>query len=128
MIKSEIEKVLPMFTGTSEYFLHKVIGSGSGLTLTDGANFVRINAKCHWLFDEIYFALLNIKGEDFLSLKMEVSQSKEAVIKIDDGNGNILFRKTIEYTDFPLDEIDFYIIDERRFGRSSIVVMLPNEY
>jgi hypothetical protein len=38
----------------------------------------------------------------------------------DDGNGNIVFTKEIEHTDFPLDEIKLYFADN--------VIHLPSEY
>ena len=128
MTKEEIQDKLDLFHGTEEYFRHTVIGSGSGLLLTDGTNFLRKEAKCHWLFDEIYFAMMKIRNEDFLSFNMEVSDSSSAQIKIDDGNGNILYEKDILFTDFPLDKINLFIIDQRRGLNTNIVVMLPREY
>jgi hypothetical protein len=38
----------------------------------------------------------------------------------DDGNGNIVFTKDIEHTDFPLDEITLYFTNN--------VIHLPSEY
>ncbi|MGD1079605.1 MAG: DUF6876 family protein [Candidatus Sulfotelmatobacter sp.] len=38
----------------------------------------------------------------------------------DDGNGNIVFTKEIEHTDFPLDEITLYFTNN--------VIHLPSEY
>ena len=38
----------------------------------------------------------------------------------DDGNGNTVFTKKIEYTDFPLDEITLYFANN--------IIHLPSEY
>jgi uncharacterized protein DUF6876 len=40
--------------------------------------------------------------------------------RCDDGNGNIVFTKEIEHTDFPLDEITLYFTNS--------VIHLPSEY
>ena len=52
--------------------------------------------------------------------KLLVRPDQTATLTCDDGNGNIVYRKTIEHTDFPLDEIAFYFIDN--------VILLPSEY
>jgi hypothetical protein len=41
-------------------------------------------------------------------------------VTCDDGNGNIVFTKEIEHTDFPLDEITLYFANN--------VIHLPSEY
>jgi hypothetical protein len=42
------------------------------------------------------------------------------VLTCDDGNGNVVFTKEIEFTDFPLSEIRFYYADS--------TILLPSEY
>ena len=44
----------------------------------------------------------------------------ETTLTCDDGNDNVVFTKTIEYTDFPLDEITLYFANN--------VIHLPSEY
>jgi hypothetical protein len=48
------------------------------------------------------------------------NRQQAATLTCDDGNGNIVFTKNIEHTDFPLDEITLY------FANS--VIHLPSEY
>jgi hypothetical protein len=43
-----------------------------------------------------------------------------ATLRCDDGNDNLLFEKSIEYTDFPEPGIKLYYTDN--------VIMLPSEY
>jgi hypothetical protein len=45
---------------------------------------------------------------------------RAATLTCDDGNGNIVFTKKIEHTDFPLDEITLYFANN--------VIHLPSEY
>ncbi|WP_370174702.1 DUF6876 family protein [Leeuwenhoekiella palythoae] len=45
---------------------------------------------------------------------------KEAKITYADGNGTILLEQEYEYTDFPLDELRLFFVDD--------MLMLPNEY
>lgn len=47
-------------------------------------------------------------------------ERREGLLTCDDGNGNVVFSKKIEYTDFPLSEIKLYCADG--------VILLPSEY
>jgi hypothetical protein len=50
--------------------------------------------------------------------------SSHAILKLDDGNDNILAQQFIEYTDFPLDEIKLYAC----YNGDIWVIMIPREY
>jgi hypothetical protein len=43
---------------------------------------------------------------------LTVNPDHTATLTCDDGNGNIVFAKAIEYTDFPLPEIALYFTDK----------------
>jgi hypothetical protein len=70
------------------------------------------------------YGLENIHSQEFLVAKLKVKEEK-GTFTLDDGNGNILYTQTIEYTDFPLDEISLFIepLDEKRR-----VILLPSEH
>jgi hypothetical protein len=51
---------------------------------------------------------------------LKVVLTDHCFVTCDDGNGNIVFTKEIEYTDFPLDEITLYFANN--------VIHLPSEY
>ena len=55
--------------------------------------------------------------------KLTVKDSK-AVVRLEDGNGNVLVRQNITWTDFPLSEIQLYSY----FDGAVWVTMLPSEY
>ena len=93
------------FTGTENW--HKF-----GLTpilATDGAKYVADHAGAYWLLDEIALAQHNkkIKAEEFQVWKLAVNDHK-AVLTCEDGNDNVVMRKRIEYTDFPLPPVRFF--------------------
>lgn len=117
---TELEANLAQFTGTMQYFR-----INPQVVLTDGAKYLADNAGCYWLMDLIasYVTQRNFDGQDFVVTKMVVSE-KAAVVKLDDGNGNVLATQQIEYTDFPMDQISLYACRSEQFW----VVMLPSEY
>ena len=46
-----------------------------------------------------------VAAEEFQVWKLAVRTDRTAALTCDDGNGNIVFTKEIEHTDFPLNEI-----------------------
>lgn len=107
------------FIGTENYYKYGKI------LLTDGVKYLAETAKCYWLLDIVASAQITpkihqyLKEDDFQSIKLVV-KNKKAVFTIDDGNKNILYTQNIKYTDFPLDEIKLYLINN--------VLMLTSEY
>lgn len=57
---------------------------------------------------------------EFQLWKLTVQADRSARLICEDGNGGVVFSKTIDYTDFPLPEIDLYFTDG--------VILLPSEY
>jgi hypothetical protein len=100
----------------------------SSVVYTDGVKFMADEADADWLIDEIVSAQTRprVAGEEFQTWRLKVEPSQEAVLTcwraapLDDGRDDVVFKKRIDYTDFPLDEISLYCV------RGTI--MLPNEY
>ncbi len=111
---------LKQFTGTSQYarLNNKVV-------LTDGAVFLAEKAQCFWLFDVFASHLFSINSdeEEFACLKL-TKDDNTATVEIDDGNGHVLARQDIEYTDFPLFSMTLYGCWSGEYW----VLMLPSEY
>jgi hypothetical protein len=89
---------------------------------TDGAQHLAEHGGAYWLLDEI--AIIQpynkaVAAEEFQVWKLAVRPDRNATLTCDDGNGNIVFTKEIEYTDFPLDEITLYFANN--------VIHLPSE-
>lgn len=111
---------LGQFTGTERWYRHWAVRS---ILYTDGVKYVADTAGAYWLLDEIAFAQKGNKqvaAEAFQLWKLTVRPDHTATLICEDGNGNVVFTKQLEYTDFPLDEIKFYFADN--------VILLPSEY
>ena len=114
---------LSQFSGTDHYY--KIMPN---VLMTDGAKFVADNGGAYWLMTDlaVHCAELTEK-ETFIVATLQVTRtatSSHAILKLDDGNDNILVEQIIEYTDFPLDEIKLYAC----YNGDMWVIMLPREY
>ena len=120
MTQSALSKAdLRQFTGTDQWYRH---GLARNVLYTDGVQHVAEAGGAYWLVDEIALAqsISAVTAEEFQTWRLKVNTDHTATLACDDGNGRIVFSKEIEYTDFPLDEISFYLTNN--------VMMLPSEY
>jgi hypothetical protein len=111
---------LLQFTGTEQWYRHGIVRD---LLFTDGAKYVADQAGAYWLLDEIARAQRyerTVAGEEFQLWKLEVDPDHTATLTCEDGNGKAVYRKAIEYTDFPLPEIALYFTNK--------TILLPSEY
>lgn len=91
--------------------------------MTDGTKYLSEKAHCFWLIDAIASHLPKHFHDYFCVASLNVNGTS-AVLKIDDGNGNVYATQNIEYTDFPLNEIKLYC----SFDGEYWVIMLRTEY
>jgi hypothetical protein len=80
-------------------------------------------AGAYWLLDEIAIIQPHDKrvaAEEFQVWKLAVNVDQTGVLTCDDGNGRVVFRKALDYTDFPLDGITLYFTNN--------TILLPREY
>ena len=115
----ELSNALCGFYGTEGYFFNPVY---KWMQYTDGVKFFAENAAngAYWLLDIIGTELKSLtEKEDFLNIEF-VSLDNKGTIKVDDGNENPLYEKTIEYTDCPAGKWQFYLVTN--------ILMLPSEY
>ena len=92
---------LAQFTGSENWYRH---GINRNVLYTDGAQHVAEHGGAYWLLDEI--AIIqpynqHVAAEGFQVWKLAVHPDRTATLTCDDGNGNIVFTKNIEHTDFP---------------------------
>jgi len=90
---------------------------------TDGAKYVDDHGGTYWLLDRNAFAQLdNVAAavEAFHLWKLTVNPDATGILSCEDGNYNVVFTKALEYTDFPLKEIQLYFTNN--------VILLPSEY
>ncbi len=111
---------LAQFTGSEQWYRHRLVRK---VLYTEGVQYVAEHASAYWLINEIAFGqcIPAIAAQEFQHWKLTVNLAKQsAVLTCNDGEDNIVASKKIEYTDFPLDEIRFYFIDN--------VILLRSEY
>ena len=107
---------LSQFTGTEHWHRHMC-----NTSYTDGIKYLADEAKAYWLLDVVASYQLKHKDKPFQIWKLTVNKDKTAVVTMkEDSNKPVLVEQKIEYTDFPLDEIEFYCIDG--------IMLLKSEY
>ena len=120
MTKTLTESDLKQFTGSELWYRHGLVRN---VLYTDGAKHVAEAGGAYWLLDEIALAQKFIKAvaaEEFQVWKLAVNADSSATLTCEDGNNNTVFRKNIEYTDFPLKEITLWFCND--------TILLPSEY
>jgi hypothetical protein len=120
MTKTLNKADLAQFTGSENWYRH---GINRKVLFTDGAKYVADHAGAYWLLDEIAIIQPHNKrvaAESFQVWKLTVNADQTAVLICDDGNGNVVYTKQIEYTDFPPDGITLWFANH--------TILLPSEY
>lgn len=95
---------------------------------TNGLKYLANAADCYWLItdtsiiakslmDKSYFITIDFKR---LPAKKQDHSGNEAEITYSDGDGTILEKHGYRITDFPLDELRLFFVDN--------TLMLPSEY
>ncbi len=115
---TNLESELAQFTGTAK--LYRLTPRH---LLTDGTMYLAEHAKCNWLMIAVASHLTGKINDHFAVAKLSV-MGKGAVLTLDDGNGNVFAKQSIEYTDFPLPEVKLYCC----FDGDHWTIMLPREY
>ncbi len=111
---------LRQFTGSENWYRHGLVRD---VLYTDGAKYLAEHGEAYWLLDQIALAQHDkrLAREEFQLWKLIVEQDGDsAVLTCDDGNGLILYREDIEFTDFPLPEVTLYCVNN--------TILLPSEY
>jgi len=89
--------------------------------ITDGVKYLCDNGY-FWLVSDALIAINSFKLHDksyFLSVHLELKGDNKAVMRIEDGNYNVLYEQKYSYTDAQKN-IEFYVID--------YIAVLPSEY
>ena len=109
---------LAQFTGSATLYRHRL-----GLHYTEGVRHLAERCAAYWLLDLIGAWLpevrLDRKAKDFCVWRIKVRPGCEADVTCDDGDGRVVARQHLSFTDFPLAEATLYL----EYG----TLMLPSE-
>ena len=123
---AEIEANLAQAIGTESYTRHLT----NAFVLTDGVNQLRVDADCFWLIDAIASYR---RKEPFQVWEFKMTSPDAGVLTmVEDSGQPELVRQEIEYTNFPLKEIKFFV-EEGGYGTEEnwtncLVLLLPSEH
>lgn len=123
----QIKDGLRNFYGTDGYTRYTF-----GILLTDGVRWLCENANCFWLVDAIASWQFDkrvredemLQGFQFWKLRVKTDDvgRKSAVLTLERDSNDVVLTQAIEFTDFPLDEMDLY------YSPQDKVLLLPSEY
>ena len=118
----EIKNILAHAVGADSYY--KVSPKKNAPIITSGVFALAEAADCRWLIDAI-ISYHDDKCIDpnFQTWKLTITDESGVLEALDD-NKNVIIRQEIRYTDFPLDEIELWVVQ----GGGCNVMMLPSEY
>lgn len=127
MTPEELKQDLRQFTGTEGYTRWSPLFRN--FVLTDGAKYLAENAGAYWLMDAVATHVGAYRNEPFVVAKLARYKAKW-MLELTDGNDDSepFATQLIEYSDFPLDEIELYVIPQEVESGSVWVILLPSEY
>mgnify|MGYP000256472607 CR=1 FL=1 len=119
-----LQENLQQFCGAEQFFQLPFIKT----QFTDGVHYLAQKAACFWLItDASVFAKSLMDKSHFITIDFKrLSEAErtqkgcEAIISYGDGNENILETHRYSVSDFPLDELRLYFVNN--------TLMLPSEY
>jgi hypothetical protein len=122
IIEQNVNNTLSQYIGTEQYYPIPL----SSFKYTDGVECLIRLCGCYWLISDTAIFMSSEEGKDlkekeFLILTIKVNEDKSCDVSLkEDTDTPILYHKKYGYTNFPLREFEFYIINE--------VMLLKNEY
>jgi len=119
-----LQESLQQFHGSDRFFQLPLIKT----RFTDGIHYLAEKAECFWLVTDASVIAKSLRDKsyfitiDFKRLSEEEREEKqcEALIQYSDGNGNLYETHRYHVTDFPLDDLRLFFVND--------TLMLPSEY
>lgn len=108
------------FCGTENYYRHPF-----GFHYTDGIHYLAETHNCHWLIVDIAIANFPVIFSEFQVWKLQRTWKEEKptdvfLLTCEDGNKEILFSKSIPFSDFDADSVEIWFANN--------VIYLPSEH
>ena len=107
----EIENELCQFYGSENHYRHPM----SGLSYTDGVQYVAEACEAYWLLDAIGSYQGKCRKDEMLqdmqfwTLRRSGHKDNEFVLICERDKDDEAFRQNISFSDFPLDEIKIWV-------------------
>lgn len=130
--EAELRSGLMQFTGTEGYTRASALMRK--LVMTDGVKWLAENAGCFWMLDAIASHLITnekVRREEFQVWRFKRNgpgDSDKHRLTMSDGNDNIIVTQEIEYSDFPLPEIELWLELGEAGDEEVLVLLLPSEH
>jgi len=117
--KQKLKAVLRHFTGSEQVFYNPMFPK---FRYTEGVKYLAQEANCYWLLDYVFSnqTIKAISEQPFQVWKLKVAENRTATIIVEDGNYYTVKSFKLDYTDFPMDEIDLWFMER--------TLILPSEY
>lgn len=115
MDKEKLSTELNGFIGTEHYYTGWL-----GVIITDGVAY--LTSKAGWIVTDICSVIRchkAVANADFVAIKIQIKDTR-AVIRYEDGDGELLYEQKYKYTDLPDDKITLY--------KTNNTLMLNTEY
>ena len=87
---------LAQFTGSNRGYRHVLVNT---VVYTEGVKYIAESAGAYWLLDEIALAQLSdraVAAEKFQVWTLSINVNKTAILKCEDGDKHIVFRREIK--------------------------------
>ena len=130
--QAEILEGLKHFHGSAE--IYQLSPLFPGFCISEGVRYLRNEAECHWLIDDIAAFQIHpkvrrhpkLKEEQFWTL--DVKEDRTAKLKCEWDSGKVVIQQNISWTDFPLAQIRIWIArGQFQNGKGYILAYLPSE-
>ena len=112
--------IMAQFTGSETFYRFGLRGD---VLITEGVKYVADTAGAYWLLDAICIANIyetKVRAEEFQLWTLAVKENSTASLTCGDGNGNVIYQQTLDFTDFPEPGIRLYFCNG--------TILLPTEY
>jgi hypothetical protein len=122
--KQSFKSALEQFNGTENYYRLPICGT----LYTDGVQFLATEGKAFWLVTDASIVAKSLQDKSrfiIVDFKKLTANEKEklgyaAKVSYSDGNGQVFTTQFYHLTDFPLETLRLYFIDN--------ILLLPSEY
>jgi len=110
---------LQHFTGSETFYRHPLFPK---FVYTEGVQFLSEKAGAYWLIEYVFSNQLDqeVRTVSFQAWKIKVGDDNSAVIRLENGDGDLVKQFQLTFTDFPLQEFTLWLYNN--------TLLLPSEW